>query len=382
MIAICAVEAANEVRGTNVYARDLIHALAEVDTDHHYTVFTNNVNAYRKILKNPNFRIHPVNIDPQSISSVNSKANLGLSPEVIWMHTEMFALTNQYQAKLIHPLGYVGPQYRRKDCCARIIITAHGLEHEVVPQFFREDMVRFLQKCVPAACQNADHIIAVSHYVKNNLQNYYQLDEGKITVVHHGVSDLFRRPINKRSIKEPYLLYVGSDEERKNFRTVLKGFHIYKRDTTNSDLKLVVAGGNFNAFMGEIHLMNLSDDIIFLGVIPRKRLPALYQHALAFVTLSFYEGFGLVAAEALTSSVPLIASNIPAFAEIINTAGVLVDPNDSDAFADAISRITKDKTLYGKLRNQARSKRNQYTTQKMALETKQVYTMMLNQDVQ
>lgn len=378
MIALCAFEASNELRGTDIYAKNLIHALAENDTDHQYVIFTNNANAYQAVLKNPNFQIHSIHIEPKSISSVNSRTNLGLSPDVLWLHTDMFALANQYQVKLIHVLGYVGPQYKRKDCSARIIVTAHGLEHEVVPQLFREDMVRFLKKSMPTACQNADHIIAVSHCTKNDLQEYYQLENKKITVVNHGVSDVFRKSIEERPINNPYILYVGSSEERKNFHTVLKGFYIFKKKNADSNLKLVVAGGNFDVFKDEIHRMKLTDEIITWGMVKNNALAGLYRYALAFVTLSYYEGFGLVAAESLASSVPLIASNIPAFKEVVNSAGVLIDPEDSEAFATTLLKILEDESFYRELKNQAILKQNQFTIRKMALETKEVYTMMLN----
>jgi glycosyltransferase involved in cell wall biosynthesis len=74
-------------------------------------------------------------------------------------------------------------------------------------------------------------------------------------------------------------------------------------------------------------------------------LPSLYAGAEAFVLPSHYEGFGLTVLEAMAVGTPVVASDVTALPELVRDAGVLVDPRDPAAIADAIDRARGDDEL-------------------------------------
>jgi alpha-1,3-rhamnosyl/mannosyltransferase len=80
----------------------------------------------------------------------------------------------------------------------------------------------------------------------------------------------------------------------------------------------------------------------FLGHVPDAHLPGLYAGARAFVLPSLYEGFGLTALEAMAAGVPVVAAARGGLVEVVGEAGVLVDPTDPLAIADAVVKVVGD----------------------------------------
>jgi glycosyltransferase involved in cell wall biosynthesis len=76
--------------------------------------------------------------------------------------------------------------------------------------------------------------------------------------------------------------------------------------------------------------------VTFTGYVPDEDLAPLYSGAEAFVYPSFYEGFGLPVLEAMCCGTPVITSQAPALTELTAGSALAVDPDDVDAFADAL----------------------------------------------
>jgi glycosyltransferase involved in cell wall biosynthesis len=77
-----------------------------------------------------------------------------------------------------------------------------------------------------------------------------------------------------------------------------------------------------------------------LGYVPERLLPGLYAGAQALAMPSVYEGFGLPALEAMASGTPVVAANRAALPEVCGGAALLADPDDPEAFADALLRAS------------------------------------------
>ena len=94
----------------------------------------------------------------------------------------------------------------------------------------------------------SDHIICISNNTKNDLLNFYEVDEKKISVIYLGgnhLNNLENLPSAKFTNSKPFILYVGSREKYKNFEFFIKGYSKSKRLSSEVDIVLF-GGGKLN----------------------------------------------------------------------------------------------------------------------------------------
>ncbi|HOM83856.1 MAG TPA: glycosyltransferase, partial [Armatimonadota bacterium] len=99
----------------------------------------------------------------------------------------------------------------------------------------------------------------------------------------------------------------------------------------------------------------------------------LYRAATAFVFPSHYEGFGLPILEAMGCSCPVITSTQSCLPEIAGDAAVTVHPDDTEALADALRRVSENESLREQLRARGKARVAQFSWQRCAAETLKVY---------
>lgn len=232
-----------------------------------------------------------------------------------------------------------------------------------------------------AGIRRAAAIIAISETTKRDIVRHLGYPEERIFVVYHGIDhDLFR-PVEERPIEEPYVLFVGSEHPRKNLPALLRAFKLVKdSDSRFRHLKLVkvgAAGGREAPFrqytlraMAEI---GLDGDVVFAEGVPDHELPAYYSGAEVLVNPSLYEGFGFPPVEAMACGCPVIVSKAGALPEVVGDAGLVVDPNDPLALAEAIRQVLTDSSLRRRLVEAGLRRAAQFTWERCARETEQVY---------
>jgi alpha-1,3-rhamnosyl/mannosyltransferase len=99
----------------------------------------------------------------------------------------------------------------------------------------------------------------------------------------------------------------------------------------------------------------------------------LYAGATVFVMPSLYEGFGLTPLEAMACGVPVVCSNASSLPEVVGDAALLVNPRDGTALAQAIARVLDDAALRDELRAKSLARAAQFSWERTARETLQVY---------
>jgi len=205
------------------------------------------------------------------------------------------------------------------------ITVIHDLTPILFPEFHTFNG-HFLQKVfLKGILRRADIIIANSEYTKQDVEKYYPSTNGKVHAFHLGVSDKIQPKedysvLEKYEIKQPYFLFTGTIEPRKNLIFLLQAFNNFKKkDKLN--WQLIIAGGKgwkSDAFFEYYENHNFKDDIILTGYIPSEDLPVLYTMADVFIYPSIYEGFGLPVVEAMACGTPCILSNTSSLSEIGN----------------------------------------------------------------
>lgn len=238
--------------------------------------------------------------------------------------------------------------------CPRVV-TCHHVDSTTMPQVWhgvrasvaRSDRRRF---------SRADRIIATSRATAQELITRLNVPRDKIAVVHNG-TDLTRwanRPTERdercqRELKlaeRPYLLCVGSVNERKNVDGVLAGLARARRLIGSQDLVLCWAGhldrSEVSELMDKANAAGVGDAVHQVGYVSDDDLGALYRGATALVFASKREGFGYPVVEAMACGCPVITSNCSSLIEVAEGAAVTVDPQDTQAIADAIVLLADD----------------------------------------
>ena len=219
---------------------------------------------------------------------------------------------------------------------APLVVTVHDLAFLHAPEHFTRHGMRFFRRGLTLARRDADLVLCPSRSTWDEC-----LDAGfapeRLRLVPHGVSHVpvtdadvtdFRK---RHSLSRPYVLWCGTLEPRKNVTTLLAAFDLLSQDI---DIDLVLVGPRG---WGE-HPVPDSDSVRLLGFLSAADLHAAYAGSRAFCYPSLREGFGLPVLEAMAHGVPVVTSAGTAMAEFATGAGILVDPLDPAALAQALGR--------------------------------------------
>jgi glycosyltransferase involved in cell wall biosynthesis len=191
----------------------------------------------------------------------------------------------------------------------------------------------------------ADRIISVSEYVKNDIVSRYNRTKNTIIAAHPGVDDRFTLSGDAFIGSNPYFLFVGALKPGKNVPILLESFARFLQ-LQKKTYDLYLAGGDFwkdERIEMMIQKYDLSHRVRLLGYVPDNELPEYYRGAIAFVTPSLHEGFCLPAVEAMASGCPVIVSTAGALPEIVDGAGISVDPNNVKGFVDTMTMVSQNK---------------------------------------
>ena len=147
------------------------------------------------------------------------------------------------------------------------------------------------------------------------------------------------------------ILFVGRLDERKGFAFAVRAFAELAAE--RADLRLVVAGdGPERGELGGLPT-GIRERVMLLGTVPNVDLPPVHAACDAFIAPNVGgESFGIVLVEAMAAGLPVIASDIPGFNEVVRDGldGLLVPPRDARALAGALARVLDDPTFAATLR--------------------------------
>jgi len=171
-------------------------------------------------------------------------------------------------------------------------------------------------------------------------------------------------------ISNPYLLFLGSLEPRKNLSRLFQAWNIVHKEYPH--VNLVIAGRQNNWVHGSESLKE-SLGTQKIGYVSECDLPALYSGAVGFLYPSLCEGFGLQALESMACGTPVLAANTGALPEVIANAGIYADPYNITEIADGICRLISDEVMREDLREQGFQRVQQFPWEKTSAAIEQVF---------
>jgi glycosyltransferase involved in cell wall biosynthesis len=339
------------VGGTEIYLRELLAALASIDTTNEYFVFTNLETGQDLTPRQANFHWKP-----QAVHAIFRPAR------ILWEQTVLALEAWRYSLDVLFNPGFTAPLTVR---CA-LVTTFHDLQHKRYPEYFRGLDLPFWKFLLWAAAHRSRRLIAVSEATRADLLHFYKLPAERVTVVAHGVNPQFFTL--DRSHIEPYLLCVSTLHPHKNIERLVRAYARKPRE-----YKLVLAGlrgFQTSAVESLIAELGVGDRVTIPGWIPREDLMRLYEKAHAFVYPSTFEGFGMPVLEAMAAGIPAACADILALREVAGSgaeeAALFFDPLNEDALAAALDRITTDAELRMRLAAAGPERARPYTWRRTA----------------
>jgi len=296
-----------------------------------------------------------------------------------WMLVGLPRAARRAAVDVIHAPAYTAPFWSP----VPVVLTIHDVSYERHPQWYpyRRDWARraFYRRSAHAAA----HILTISRFSAAEITAAYRIPPEHMTVTHLGVDDAFAPGDPDlpgelpAGVTTPYLLHVGDLHERRNLPMLVEAVLAARRHFgALPALSLVLVGADLgvgDAVCAMAARAGASDAVIRLGPVSEKRLRTLYRGAIALAYPSLYEGFGLPLVEAMASGTPVIASNTASMPEVLDGAGVLVDPVDGEAWTRAIIDVVNDSQTRGRLRTAGLRRAADFTWERTARLTLEVY---------
>jgi glycosyltransferase involved in cell wall biosynthesis len=248
-----------------------------------------------------------------------------------WEQAALPAIAARRRAALL-----LGPANLAPVAFGRNVVVVHDAAALREPGWYSRGYVAWQRAVLPTLARRALHLVTVSQFSRGELVELLGADPARITVVPGGVDERFRPGIEPARRPRPYVLTVASRTARKN----LAALGATARRLARDGVELVAVGGDRPQFRAEE-----AGGLTWLGAVDDAALPGLYAGALAFVLPSLHEGFGLTVLEAMACGTPVVAADRTALPELVGDAGLLVDPTDPQAIADAVARAIGDERL-------------------------------------
>jgi glycosyltransferase involved in cell wall biosynthesis len=225
----------------------------------------------------------------------------------------------------------------------------------------------------------ADAVLTVSDTARRDLIALGIAPERRVRRIHLAASEEFRpepapgdgEVVARRGVREPYLLYVGGYDRRKNVDALVQAFD--RARLRGYELAIVARRtGEYRALESRWKALECHERLRCLEV-PVEELPAFYRRADLFVNPSLWESFSFQIVEAMASGTPLLASDRRAIPEIADGAAELVDASDVEGLAARMSALVADGTRRSELRRKGLARAACFSWRQTADATLQVY---------
>ncbi|MCM2996922.1 glycosyltransferase family 4 protein [Paenibacillus cellulositrophicus] len=373
-IGIDATYATSRIGGVGTYTINLIKSLLDVD---------NQIEIIGFILKTDTWEDTELPPFSNRLKYHYEEKKFNISGEELiddWNQVLLPELLDRYEIDIflgpsfIIPINWKGPS----------IVTIHD-------RFFEMDIPKlptpYINKWARICAEKAKAIITVSKYTSIDIVDNWDIPKELVYPIHLAPA-LTYTPTNKEysskkiqealDINKPFILHVGGWHPRKNLIKVLIALSLLDAIRLN-EICLVATCQNNR--LGEMLLkrLGIENNVLFIGYTSPDVLPDLYAAAKVLVYPSTIEGFGLPLVESMSCGTPVITSRCGAIPEVVGDNALFVDPNDEHQIKKAIEKIIADQDLYYQLMKLGKEYSRQFSWQKTATETINLFRRVLSQ---
>jgi len=346
-------------RGMPRFTQQQVRAVLQAGSDDEYLLLYS-LGADLSLI-DPDIRTAPnvtLRCFPQALSGsypeqADPKSLLRRSEEYLdWLWSQDLDLYHATTPFLLHE-----PVLSDFDACP-MVATFYDVIPLVYPdEYLRDFPARVEYQRTLAFLGRADRLLAISECSRRDATTYLGIPPDRVDMAWPIADPCFRpldggivaqilRGLRRRArLPEHFALAVSHLHHSKNLAVLLDGYAAMPT-ALRTQLPLVVSchlnDSQLRSLRGTVATLGLDDDVILTGLVSNDELAALYNAATMVVHPSRYEGFGLPVLEAMQSGTPVVTTTASSLPEVAGDAAVLVDPDDSEGFADAIAGLYHD----------------------------------------
>lgn len=213
--------------------------------------------------------------------------------------------------------------------------------------FRRRALIRWLNR---QAMAGADRVIAISEALAAFVRDMEKLDAAKVVTVRYGMAPHEAAPDAREAARrrwgltphEPVAGFFGRLIEQKGVDVLLAAFALTAERVSGARLVIVGEGDRRPVLEARARALGIAGAVTFAGW--ADDAPGLMPGCDVIAMPSRWEGFGMVALEAMNAARPLVASQAGALPEVVDEGetGLLVPPDDPDALAGALDALLGD----------------------------------------
>jgi glycosyltransferase involved in cell wall biosynthesis len=352
--------------GLGNYSRFVINGMAQYFPSESYYLFS------------PNIAPHPELVAPKA-----TKIQLGNGLAGKWKRVfGMGDLLQSHQIDLYHGLSNELPLGNIK---AKTVVSIHDLLFLRYPAFYPFVDRQIYAFKTKQACAKADLVLAISEQTKADLMQFLHVPEHKIKVHYQACHPQFLRTVLpeqlvkvslKYGLDKPYLLQVGTLENRKNALLTLQAFERSRL----KDSHLLVLVGNKTPYCETLYRFvdekGLAGKVKFVHRSDFQDFPALYKGAVLSVYPSLFEGFGIPVLESMTVGTPVITSKGGCFHEVGGNAALYVDSSLADELRASMEEVASNPALRSDLSSKGLLQAERFSAERLIWELHQLYASL------
>lgn len=263
------------------------------------------------------------------------------------------------------------------------IISILDVSYKYFPELFKKKDLYKLSIWGKYSVKKAAHIVTISDSSKDDIMKEYRVNEAKISVIPVGIKEIDKSHMTKKELAEkfnisnPYILYVGTLQPRKNLVRLIEAFSKIKEN--NTDLVIVgKKGWQYEEILQAPEMYGVSEKVHFLENVTNEDLPGFYEHAVCFVLPSLYEGFGLPVLEAMKYGCPVVTSNISSLPEAGGDAAEYFNPEDVAEITKVLEKVISDKQLRERMIKKGQAHIQNFSWEKSAEKVLKVFEEVVN----
>lgn len=219
-------------------------------------------------------------------------------------------------------------------------------------------------------------VICISDKTYDNLQQYLGSDNC-LQIIYNGIDvNLYRKAEADSSLKsgKTIITMVAGFRPQKDQDTLIKAFQYLT--AYQYELWLIGDGERRPEVMNLVDKLNLSDVVRFWGI--RNDVPILLKSSDIIIQSSHWEGFGLAAVEGMAAGKPVIASDVPGLAQVVDGFGILFPQGDAKALADLILHLHENPVYYQQIADRCLHRAAEFDIHKTVDQYLQLYQSLLD----